>query len=172
VAARFASARRRGFLGYAGITARALATYAPLDYRVSVDGGGPILVRAVLVTIANSAQFGNGAIVAPGARLDDGLLDLVVFEERSRLRTVLAVPRLFNGSVDRIAGCRITRLREVEIAADVPLTYHVDGEPATGGTTLTVRVHPAALLVAGFARPEPAIIEGTATTDEGDFVSG
>ena len=42
-------------------------------------------VRAVLVTAANSAQFGNGACIAPGARVDDGLLDLVIVEERSRL---------------------------------------------------------------------------------------
>ncbi|HKB09354.1 MAG TPA: diacylglycerol kinase family protein [Vicinamibacterales bacterium] len=148
VASRFARARHRGFLGYAAITARALTSYVPLEYRVSVGGGAPCAVRAVLVTIANSAQFGNGAIIAPGARVDDGELDLVVFEERSRLQTVWALPRLFNGTVNRIVGCRLTRLRQVTVEAEAPLTFHVDGEPVLGGTTLRARVLPSALRVA------------------------
>jgi YegS/Rv2252/BmrU family lipid kinase len=148
IASRFATAHRRGFLGYAGITARALTSYVPLHYRVTVAGAAEQRVRAVLLTIANSAQFGNGAIIAPGARVDDGELDLVIFEERSRFRTVCALPRLFNGTADRIAGCRITRLREVTVSAEAPLTFHVDGEPVEGGTTLRARVHPGALRVA------------------------
>ena len=148
VASRFATASRRGFLGYVNITARALASYVPLEYRISVDDGPVETVRAILVTIANSAQFGNGARIAPGARVDDGELDLVTFEERSRFKTVCALPRLFTGSADRIAGCRLTRLRTVTVEGDAPLTYHLDGEPVVGGTTLRARVHPAALRVA------------------------
>jgi diacylglycerol kinase (ATP) len=147
VAAQFAAATRRGFVGYAGITARALTSYVPLSYRIT-SGGTTQTVRAVLVTIANSAQFGNGALIAPGARVDDGELDLVVFEERSRFKTVCAVPRLFNGTVGQVRGCRITRVREVTIEADQPLTYHVDGEPVAGGTRLRARIHPGALMVA------------------------
>jgi diacylglycerol kinase (ATP) len=147
VASQFATAARRGFLGYVGITARALRSYVPLEYRIS-SGGTHQNVRAVLVTIANSAQFGNGALIAPGARVDDGELDLVVFEERSRLRTVAALPRLFNGTVARAEGCRINRVRDVTIEADQPLLYHVDGEPVAGGTTLHARVHAGALRIA------------------------
>jgi YegS/Rv2252/BmrU family lipid kinase len=148
IASRFAAAPRRGLLGYATITLRALAGYVPLQYRVTVANQPTQIVRALLVTIANSAQFGNGAVIAPGARVDDGELDLVIFEERSRLRTVCALPSLFRGTANRISGCRIARLREVTIDADQPLTFHVDGEPVLGGTTLRARIHPGALLVA------------------------
>jgi YegS/Rv2252/BmrU family lipid kinase len=147
IAAQFATATRRGFIGYAGITARALRSYVPMRYRIT-SGGTHEEVRAVLVSIANSPQFGNGARIAPGARVDDGLLDLVVFEEQSRFRTVCSVPRLFNGTVERIRGCRITRITEVTIEADLPMTFHVDGEPVQGGTRLRARVHPGALRVA------------------------
>jgi diacylglycerol kinase family enzyme len=67
VASRFSLARRRGFLGYVGITAKALATYVPTRYRITSDGTC-VDARAVLVTIANSAQFGNGARIAARAR--------------------------------------------------------------------------------------------------------
>ena len=76
---------RRGFAGYAAITARALFTYVPQSYTITTAEGCKVS-RAILVTVANSAQFGNGARIAPGARVDDGVLDLVVFEEVSRFK--------------------------------------------------------------------------------------
>jgi diacylglycerol kinase (ATP) len=147
IASRFAAATRRGFVGYAGITARALTSYVPQHYRVTI-GGVETTHRAVLVTIANSAQFGNNARIAPGARVDDGELDLVVFEERSRIATLCQMPRLFNGTVARVRGCTIRRIREVTIESDQPMAYHVDGEPVAGGTKLRARIHPGALMVA------------------------
>jgi diacylglycerol kinase (ATP) len=147
IAWRFATATRRGLAGYAGITARALTGYAPQHYRITVDGI-ETSHRAILVTIANSAQFGNDACIAPGARVDDGELDLVVMEEQSRIGTIRQVPRLFDGTVARARGCTIRRIREVTIDAEQPMAYHVDGEPVQGGTRLTARVHPAALRVA------------------------
>jgi diacylglycerol kinase (ATP) len=147
IASRFATATRRGFVGYAGITVRALRSYVPQHYRISIDGV-ETSHRAILVTIANSAQFGNNARIAPGARVDDGELDLVVVEERSRIATICQVPRLFNGTANRIRGCTIRRIRAVTIESEQPMAYHVDGEPIAGGTRLKARIHPGALMVA------------------------
>lgn len=137
---------RRGFLGYAGITARALVNYVPMGYRITT-GGETVDVRALIVTLANSAQYGNGARIAPGALLDDGLLDLVVVQERSRLGTVVNLPRLFNGTVAAMPGCLMKAVREVTIETDEPLTYHLDGEPFQGSTRIHAKVHPSALHV-------------------------
>ncbi len=147
IASRFAAATRRGFVGYAGITARALRSYVPQRYRVTI-GDVRTEHRAILVTIANSAQFGNNARIAPGARLDDGELDLVVMEERSRFGTICQLPRLFNGTVGRIQGCSIRRVRAALIESEQPMLYHIDGEPVEGGTSLKARIHPGALMVA------------------------
>ena len=71
------------------------------------------------LTNTYSTQFGgNGAVIAPGARVDDGLLDLVVFEERSRLRTIGHLPRLFNGTVECAKGCSIRRITHATIETD------------------------------------------------------
>ena len=105
------------------------------------------------MTLANSSQFGNGSLIAPGARVDDGRLDLVVVEERSRVATILAVPRLFTGGIERVAGVTIRRVEAVAIESDQPMTFHVDGEPVNGGTTLTGRVHARAVHVAAKQAP-------------------
>jgi diacylglycerol kinase (ATP) len=138
---------RRGFAGYVAVAARALFTYIPQNYTITTAEGCRTS-RAVLVTVANYAQFGNGARIAPRALLDDGLLDLVIVEEQARWRTVSYVPRLFDGTVERIPGCSICHIRQATIESDRPLRFHVDGEPVQGGTRLDVRVHPGALRVA------------------------
>jgi YegS/Rv2252/BmrU family lipid kinase len=147
VASRFnARAGRRGLMTYALITANALRTYRPSEYAITTSEGS-VRVRAVLVTAANSAEFGNGACIAPGARMDDGLLDLVVVAERSRLQTLIGLPRLFNGTVTQVPGCSIRRVTRATIESDRPMAFHVDGEPVAGGTMLHLRIHPAALNV-------------------------
>ena len=138
--------RRRGLTGYASVAARALFRYRAAQYAITTPEGR-IDRRAVLVTIANSAQFGNGACIAPGACVDDGELDLVVVEDRSRIVTLGHVRRLFNGTANQMPGYTIQRIRQVTIACDQPMLFHVDGEPVEGGTELTARVHPAALRI-------------------------
>ena len=139
---------RRGFTGYLRVGLRALFTYSPETYMISA-GDSRVTSRALLCVLANSAQYGNGARIAPGARVDDGELDLVVFVERSRILTCCQVPRLFNGTVDRASGCTVRRLKEVTIECASPMVFHVDGEPVQGGTMLTARVLPGALRICG-----------------------
>jgi YegS/Rv2252/BmrU family lipid kinase len=140
---------RRGLVTYASIAGRALMTYEPATYTIRTGDDEPCApVRAVMITVANSPEFGNGAIIAPGARVDDGELDLVVLEERSRFGTITQLPRLFQGTVDRARGCSIRRITRATIESERPMIYHVDGEPASGGKSLRVRVHPGALYVA------------------------
>jgi len=149
VAAQFNEAAnvRRGFLSYARITGRALMSYVPAVYRIT-SPDGRVDTRAVLVGIANGAQYGNNARIAPDARIDDGLLDLVLVEEASRLRTLRHVPKLFSGQAARVPGYSTRRIQRATIEAASPMTFHVDGEPVLGGTTLDVRVHPGALWIA------------------------
>ena len=86
-----------------GITARALLTYVPRHYRITTGGATRRRARRPRDASPTRAQFGNGARIAPGARVDDGLLDLVVVEERSRLAHALSTCR----------GCSTARVERV-----------------------------------------------------------
>ena len=136
--------RGRGFVNYLRLGVGAIVSYVPAWYTITT-GDVRLSVRAVLVVVANSVQYGNGAKIAPGARLDDGELDLVVVEERWRIATFCRTPRLFTGSLARAGGCSIRRIREATIECAEPMIFHVDGEPIAGGTRLEARVHPGAL---------------------------
>jgi YegS/Rv2252/BmrU family lipid kinase len=137
---------RRGFLTYAVSAARELLVCRPFACRIA-SGGRETPHRVLFVSLANSPQFGNGARIAPRARVDDGLLDLVVFEEVSRLATIRAMPRLFLGGLERVRGLSTRQVAHVVIESDRPMVFHVDGEPVSGGARLEGRVHPRALRV-------------------------
>jgi diacylglycerol kinase family enzyme len=158
IASCFDRAPRRGLRTYLQVSARELVTYRPMSYRIDcgdaagqvsgdATGDAPTHRRALLVTIANSPQFGNGARITPFARVDDGRLDLVVYEEGSRFSTICALPRLFVGGIERVRGFSARQIARARIESDLPMTFHVDGEPVKGGSVLEVRVLPKALRV-------------------------
>jgi YegS/Rv2252/BmrU family lipid kinase len=137
---------RRGFARYLEITARELFTYQPDEHTIVTDGVVQ-RERALLIAIANARQYGNGAIIAPDARVDDGRLDVVVVAYRSPVRALLQVPRVFLGQIARVPGVTMRRATEVEITSARQVLYHVDGEPFVGGASIRARVQPRALRV-------------------------
>lgn len=149
VAARFnaPSNRRRGLIGYTRFAIGAIAKYRPLEYTVETASARQTS-RALLIVVANSAQWGNGARIAPGAEVDDGRLDLVVVGDRSPASMMWHAPRLFTGTVARMRGCTIEKIERVSIESDAPILFHVDGEPVVGKRRIDVRVRAAAIRVA------------------------
>ena len=116
------------------------------EYMEGLRAAGETLHEvALLVSIANGRQYGSGAQIAPLARPDDGLLEVVLVGARSPWSALWQARRLFDGTVSRIRGVRTLSVQRAELAAPYPLTFHVDGEVFTGGTCLQVRVHPHAL---------------------------
>jgi len=72
---------------------------------------------------------------------------MVTLEEQSRLKTLLAIPRLFLGGIEHVNGVTIRPVDAATVESDRPLLFHVDGEAVQGETRLAVRVLPKALLV-------------------------
>jgi YegS/Rv2252/BmrU family lipid kinase len=137
---------RRGLLRYVQITARELLRFEADEHTIVADG--QILhSRALIVAVANARQYGNGAVIAPNARLDDGRLDVIVVADRAVWRTLVQVPRLFSGRIARVPGVTMAAAAEIEIGSTRQVLYHVDGEPFVGGVSLHARAHPNALRV-------------------------
>ena len=147
--ARAFNASRPGGWGlprYVRLALREARHYVPQAYRVTRDGATTD-VRAYVIAVANSAQYGNGARIAPHARMDDGMLDMMIVDVAPVWRLVLESRRLFTGGVAGARYVRATTLREAEIDSADPMPMHVDGEPIEPATHAIVRVHRDALRV-------------------------
>jgi diacylglycerol kinase (ATP) len=145
VSGRFNRLLRRGLPAYARVAWQAWRERRPLRCTIEDDEGGRHELAALLVTVANSDQYGNQARIAPGARVDDGRLDLVVVRHRGLVRTLPLVPRLFLGTVDRSPLVWRRTGRRFVIERERPGLVHTDGETHEAGARLEVVVRPGSL---------------------------
>lgn len=119
---------RRGILPYIWHAARRLLSYRPAKVIASVDGRR-LEFTALVNAVLNGVQYGGGARMAPGAYLDDGLLDLVSVRKASLLRLLSAVPALFRGTLDRRPDIYSSfKGRVIELDCGDGVWYHLDGE--------------------------------------------
>jgi YegS/Rv2252/BmrU family lipid kinase len=148
ISARFAERglRKRGPLGYLQLGVAELMRYRAQSYSFSIDDEH-LEHRAMLIAIANGRQYGNRVQIAPGARLDDGLLELVIVEQLSTLSIALRLPSLFRGTLKPGRGVTMRAVREMTVRAEAAIPFHVDGEPRLGEPELTVSTIPGALVV-------------------------
>ena len=144
-------------LQYQYAALRALATYRPGRYRVSVDGEAREYDAATVV-VANSAYYGSGMQIAPPASVEDGLLDVVVIEAASRLALMRSLPKVYDGAhvhldeVTVLSGTRVEVTGTLRRSGSAAIPVGGDGEPlgplpALGAAPALVEVVPGALSV-------------------------
>ena len=124
---------------------RSVLGFRPSSYDVVVDGEAHRF-DAFTVVVANSGYYGSGMHVAPGAVIDDGLLDVVVIRAASKLRLVRALPKLYDGSHVALEEVVVLRGRSVSVRAANPTLAYGDGEQL-GPLPVTTEVVPKALAV-------------------------
>jgi YegS/Rv2252/BmrU family lipid kinase len=140
---------RLGRLVYLYGALRALAAWRPAAFTVEVDGAA-VDFAGWSVAAANTSTYGGGMALAPGARLDDGALDVVLVSASSRRHFLRALPKVFRGTHVDDPCVRVLRGAEVRVGADRPFVVYADGEPIGAvrpGATFTIRALPAALRV-------------------------
>jgi YegS/Rv2252/BmrU family lipid kinase len=133
-----AAPARLGRLVYVYGAMRALAAWTPAAFELRLDGE-PLSCRGYSVAACNSGYYGGGMHLAPGARLDDGLLDVVLIAEHSKRGFLRNLPKAFRGAHVQHPAVRVLRGRELHVDADRPFTVYADGDPI-GNTPLTIRV--------------------------------
>ena len=108
----------------------AILRHRPDPVALRLDGElvheGPL----VLATAANGRFFGSGMQVAPEARNDDGLFDVVSIAALGRAELVRKLPSIYRGAHLRDPAVRVRRGRVLEaeaLGARVPI--ELDGEP-------------------------------------------
>ncbi|MGW7368991.1 YegS/Rv2252/BmrU family lipid kinase [Streptomyces sp. NPDC054841] len=147
VANRYANTSRllRGAASYYSGGLRAVVTWRPVNYRITVDG---VLHerRGYTVVAANSGFYGFGRKIAPGARLDDGLLDVVVIRHAPKRLFFAMMNELKTGEHLKRPEVEILQGKEVRIEADRAIPYGADGE-VDATLPVTARVQPGALNV-------------------------
>jgi diacylglycerol kinase (ATP) len=122
--------------------------YCAQDYEVELDGDR-LKTRALLIAFANGQEYGTGARISAAARLDDGLLDAVVVEDRSVIARFWDARLLASGTPGRAPRVTTRNVRHARVRSETPMEYHVDGEVGRAEGEIEVSIRPGALWIQG-----------------------
>jgi len=150
-AARYASGAYRwlpGRLRYIASALRALVGFVPIEVRIDFPGSDLTSweAKALLVAVLNSPTYGAGLRLAPGAALDDGLLEIVMIEDIGTLGILRLVPQLMGSGELRTSRVKRWRMNQVRLTTLKPSVFHGDGE-IFGSTPVEIEVVPGAVKV-------------------------
>lgn len=137
--------RLRGTAAYIAAVVQTLFKFKAAKMKVTLDG--EILeLRAMMCSIANTRSYGGGMLIAPEARLQDGLFDLCLLAEAGKMEFLMAFPRVFKGTHTTHPKVTMRRARCIQIESDPPMPVLVDGD-VVGTTPAEFIVFPGAIEV-------------------------
>ncbi len=142
----FATSTKRGFWTYTKITFRELFGYKPQQYSLSFNNT-TINRSAFLITFANAGQYGNDFYIAPAAKMNDGLLHVVVLRPFPLLAAAPMALKIFQGKAETSQYIETFTTTEIKLLRPKAGAVHYDGEPDTMPEEILIKVVPQSLRV-------------------------
>ena len=102
----------------------------------------------LMASVANGPRYGGGFWVAPDAKPDDGLFELLIADHVNRLQILALLPHFLKGTHVDKKPIRMLQARHVILECDSVLYAHIDGE-IFSGSRLEFEIFPSALWVLG-----------------------
>lgn len=141
----------RGRARYVRAVLAELGRFRPYGYRITTDDD-TWESTGTLVAVANIPSFGGGMHIAPDARPDDGLLDVVIAGPLTRAGLLALFPRVYPGTHVEHPACQVLRTRTVLVEPShlgpPPPDAFADGEHL-GPAPLRIEVRPGAVRLLG-----------------------
>lgn len=98
-----------------------------LPFRLSFDGGEPLVTELTMAAFGNTRSYGGGMLICPGADPTDGLLDVTMITSASRTRLVRLFPTVFKGT--HVDLDTVMTRRAATVAVQCPgINAYADGD--------------------------------------------
>ena len=118
-----------GTLGYIVCVTKALKSFKPFEVEITIDGD-TWRERVMMVTVANAPFYGGGMKIAPDANMNDGVLDICIVKEISKLELLWEFPKVFKGTHIYHPRIMIKSGRRIRLTSDEHREIFADGEYA------------------------------------------
>lgn len=135
-----------GTAAYFVAAARALGRL-PVPMRIRVDNHRPHRRRAMICVVGNVGGLPGNITLIPGAKPDDGLLDVYVASPHRLTQWIRVFIRLLTRRPNGEDRVDIWRGQRVEVHLDEPDNYQLDGDKVGELRRLLAEVQPQALSV-------------------------
>jgi diacylglycerol kinase family enzyme len=139
--------KKLGGIAYLLMTPPVTLGFRHRDVAITIDGVADGTRRLFTALVANTENGGGGMRLMPGAKPDDGILDLIEMSDVSRLSMLFGVmPKLYSGAHVQHPKVRTSRGTSFRFVSEVETLVDLDGE-TVGRLPLDVSVLPRAFLV-------------------------
>ena len=125
---------------------------APVRATVEVDGERFFKGRVSCVLAGNVGKILGGIEAFPGARPDDGLLELGVVTAKNPVEWARTFGRLALGQAEQSPFVEVTRGTKFRIRFDRKIPYELDGGARPAAGKLRIKVHPGSITICVPAR--------------------
>jgi YegS/Rv2252/BmrU family lipid kinase len=146
VANKYRKLKSRGFYGYFRVVTTEFFRYREREYLLEFNDQ-KISRKALLLSVANSNQFGYNTIIAPKAEPDDGLLDVVIMKKFPIGEIPRMIGLLFTGKIDQSSYIEFFKTKEIFILRKTGNHVNIDGEAIKMGKEIFIRIQPSAIKV-------------------------
>lgn len=117
-----------GSLVYVYFLIKEVLFYKRTTVQLLVDGRQYEFPSTWFVTISNQPFYGGGMKIAPNAIIDDGVLDIVVVHNLSRVKMLSVFVSVFWGGHTGFKEVKMMTGREISIHSSTPIEAHADGD--------------------------------------------
>ncbi|MBC7798579.1 MAG: diacylglycerol kinase family lipid kinase [Pyrinomonadaceae bacterium] len=137
-----------GQAGFAWSTLQTTLALKTTKARITIDENREKTLETVNFCVANARYFGGGMKIAPDAKLDDGLLDVVMFGDLSSAKILVNSYKLYQGTHLNVDNVHHTNAKRIEIKPvnDEIVPFELDGE-LVGNLPLTIEIVPNAMQI-------------------------
>lgn len=118
----------RGFLMYlTAVIQTIILNFTPAQLKIQTDRE-EWEDSTLMLTLCNGPREGGGFLLAPGAKLDDGIFTYAAVRKISRPMMFRLLPEVMKGTHARFACVRMGDMTRLTLVSDKPLYIHTDGE--------------------------------------------
>ena len=143
VAYRAKKYKKLGSLSYIMGVLEEIVVLKSAKVELVIDGVN-IKREAVFIEICNSRFTGGDMMMAPGALIDDGFLDVIILNKTSRIKLLSLFPSIFKGEHVEDATVEVIRGKKITLTSMPSMVLTPDGE-TFGKTPIDVKIHPVAV---------------------------
>lgn len=149
VAHNFARKAKRGLFNYTKESLLHFFKAQPYGFEIKLPEFS-FFTDAFLISICNSNQFGNNVTIAPQAKLNDGLLDVIVVQKMHKVKLPYAILKQLSGNnkmqqlVEDMEHKNIVYFQtpSLEINNTQLAPLHIDGEAVATDQRIGIKVLP------------------------------
>jgi len=135
---KFKDTKTRGPISYVKIILEEFIKHKPAEYTIKIDKREFTIV-STMITVANSSQFGNNAMIAPNASVTDGYLDLCILKPFPKALSLDIATKIMTKQIgssnyyESFLGKKITIKQEKAI-------YQIDGDSVKEKKKIKIRI--------------------------------